>query len=399
MNGNGGRWLFVVACLVAVAAVVQNYRFDAADGQLRIAASTFGSEANSLRTKIAELRGGQTAYLATGQGPEFWMRRVTDLSNEIESGISRLKTAAQTTEAQTQLTAATSALTELLAIDKRARQALDSEQRFLASDIVFAEGLTPAQALVDAISGATATEATAIEARLTADSRLRLAMMPAALLLVIGAALVWSQSKPKESPASAAAAMAQMLRELPPPVKPPAPVAASPVPPKPVVPALSIDLVGTAELCVDFARVLSSDDIPALLARSADVLNASGIVVWVSTEEGGSLVPALWHGYPDRVIAKLGKLESSADNITSVCFRSGRPQSMPGVGQPGATSAIAVPLVTSEGCHGVLSAELQAAKPASEAVAVARIIAAQLASMTASPAVGSSTSDPVIAMG
>jgi hypothetical protein len=396
MNGNGGRWLFVVACIVAVAAIVQDYRFDLTHARLRASAMNFSSEANSLRIKIAELRGGQTAYLATGQGPEFWMRRVTDLANEVESGIGRLKTDAQTSEAGTQLTTASSALTELLTIDKRARQAIDNDQRFLASDIVFAEGLTPAQGLVDSISAASIAETNALEARLTRDGRLRLAMMPAAVLLVIGAAFVWIQTrKPKESPASAAAAMAQMLRDLPPPVKPSAVATATvtPVPPKPLpppVPVPTVDLTNTAELCVDLARVLSGDDVPALLARASDVLNASGVVVWVSNDEGGALVPALWHGYSDRVIGKLGSLESTADNITSVCFRTGRPQAMPGVGQPGATSAIAVPLVTADGCHGVLSAELQVAKPSPEAVAVARIIAAQLASMTAAAATGSS---------
>jgi hypothetical protein len=401
MNGNSGRWLFVAACLVAVAAVVQDYRFDAAHRHLRGSAADFTQESQALRTKVAELRGGQTAYLATGQGPEFWMRRVTDLSNDIESGISRLKAEARTAEAGTGLTAASSALVELLAIDKRARQALDGDQRFLASDIVFAEGLTPTQALVDALSSASAAESAAIEAKLASDGRLRLAMMPSALMLVIGAGLVWAQSKRKESPASAAAAMAQMLRELPPPVKTAAPSAAPPTaaPPKPAPATPSVDLVGTAELCVDLARVLSSDDIPALLSRAAGVLNATGIVVWVSSETSDALVPALWHGYSDRVIGGLGALDTSTENITAVCFRSGRPQSVTGVGQPGAASAIAVPLVTAEGCHGVLSAELQVAKPANEAVAIARIIAAQLASMTVATAASAASGDPAVALG
>ncbi len=391
MNGNSGRWLFVAACVIAIAAVVQDYRFDAQGGSSRAALTSLNQEAASLRAKIAELRGGQTAYLATGQGPEFWMRRVTDLANEIESSLGRLRSLVHSSEASSQLTSASTALTELLSIDKRARQALSNDQRFLASDIVFAEGLGPTQTLVDAVTSAVAGESAAVDAQLKTQGQLRLAMMPAALLVVIGAGLVWGLSKPKESPASAAATTAQMLRDLPPPVKVTAPAIASTpvVPSKPAIAPATIDLSDAAELCVDLARVLSRDDVPALLDRAAGVLNASGIVVWVSSEAGDSLMPALWHGYSDRVIGKLGNLDATADNITSVCFRTGRPQSMPGVGQPGATSAIAVPLVTADGCHGVLSAELQIAKPAAEAVDLARIIAAQLAAMTAPAATAS----------
>jgi hypothetical protein len=210
--------------------------------------------------------------------------------------------------------------------------------------------------------------------------------MPVSLLLVIGAGVAGAFARPPETAASAAAAVAQMLRDLPPPVKPPAPSmtsAPAPKPPAPV-PALSAnDLTEAADLCVDLSRVLSSEDVPALLGRASNVLGATGLVVWVADERGDSLVPALWHGYSERVVAKMGPLDAGGDNITSVCFRTGRPQSMPGVGQPGATSAIAIPLVTAAGCHGVMAAELTAARPPVEGVALARIIAAQLAAMVA----------------
>ncbi len=387
MRKNGARWLFVVCCLLAIGALVQDFRFDASSHQARTAALRVEREIGSLRSTLAELRGGQTAYLATGQGPDFWMRRVSDLAVQMESGLSRLRSQVESSEAQTQLAAAKTALADLLAIDARARQAIAGDQRFLASDIVFAEGLNTTQTVFDALSHAAEAETTSLETRLVSEARVRLALTSAALLLVMvaGLALAQSQRQPA-SPASAAATMAQMLRDLPPPVRvPAAPPAAQPPPMQAVasvVPSVSeADLTEAAELCVDLARVLDARDIPALLGRVAKALGATGVVVWVVNRPGDTLSPALSHGYSDRVVAKLGQLDAAADNLTSVCFRTLRPQSMPGVGQPGATSAIAVPLVTADGCTGVLAAELEVAKPAAESLALARIIAAQFATM------------------
>jgi FtsP/CotA-like multicopper oxidase with cupredoxin domain len=151
---------------------------------------------------------------------------------------------------------------------------------------------------------------------------------------------------------------------------------------------------------VDLARVMDSRDIPALLGRAANALEASGVVIWVASGDGQSLVPALTHGYSSKVVSRLGSLEVAADNITSACFRSARPQTMAGVGQPGATSAVAVPLITADGCNGVLAAELRVAKPPMEVMALARIIAAQFAAMVtpaeaAAPSPTASADSPV----
>jgi hypothetical protein len=388
MKQSGAKWLFVVCCLLAAGALVQDFRFDASARQARTAALRVERDIGSLRATLAELRGGQTAYLATGQGPDFWMRRVTDLATQMESGLGGLRGLVGSPEAQSQVSAAETALADLLSIDKRARQAIETEQRFLASDVIFAEGLNTTQVLADALLTVAVAENAALDAQIVRDARIRLALTTAALLLVIVAGLTLAQAQRQPaSPASAAATMAQMLRELPPPVRAaPLPSASTPIsavrqPLSAVSPGSAADLTEAAELCVDLARVLDAKDIPALLGRAAGVLDATGVVVWVVNRQGDTLAPVLSHGYSDRVISKLGRLDVAADNITSVCFRTMRPQTMPGVGQPGTTSAIAVPLVTAEGCNGVIAAELQAARPADQCVAIARIIAAQFATM------------------
>jgi hypothetical protein len=92
----------------------------------------------------------------------------------------------------------------------------------------------------------------------------------------------------------------------------------------------------------------------------------------------------LTHGYPERILMRLGALQVDADNMTSLAYRSMRAQVVNGSG-PGAAGAIAVPLVTPAGCVGVLSAELRRHQPRPETLSLARIISAQLAALV-SPA-------------
>src|SRR5205085_5352848 len=109
------------------------------------------------------------------------------------------------------------------------------------------------------------------------------------------------------------------------------------------------------------ARVLDGRDVPALLERTVKVLGAKGVVLWVIDTSGTFLRPLLLHGYPEKIVKRLGQLQVDADNLTSLAFRSLQPQSVNG-NAPDTFGAIAVPLVTGTGCVGVLAAELQRAK-------------------------------------
>lgn len=144
----------------------------------------------------------------------------------------------------------------------------------------------------------------------------------------------------------------------------------------------TVSLPDAADLCVDLARVMDSRDVPALLERLAQVIDAKGVIVWTVDSDGSVLRPSLAHGYPDKVLNRLGTLDVDADNVTSLAFRSVRPQTMAGA-SPGAAGAVAVPLVTSAGCSGVLAAELRDTQPAPERLALTRIVAAQFATLIA----------------
>jgi hypothetical protein len=128
---------------------------------------------------------------------------------------------------------------------------------------------------------------------------------------------------------------------------------------------------------VDLGRILDGRDLPGLMARAAGVLEAKGLVLWVS--EGSVLRPSVAHGYSDRVLQRMGTLPIDGDNVTSLAFRSLQPQVVRGSFD--GHGALAVPLITSSGCVGVLAAEVQGAKPGDTRFAVARMIAAQLSTI------------------
>ena len=170
-----------------------------------------------------------------------------------------------------------------------------------------------------------------------------------------------------------------MLKNLPPPVKPPPPpvIATAPM----AVPVTSsATLLEAAELCADLARLSDGRDVPALVERAAKVLDAKGMVLWTADPGGAVLKPSVSHGYSDKVLTRLGPLLIDSDNVTSLAFRSMRPQTMTSA-VPGNSSALAVPLVTANGCVGVLAAEIKQNRSSSELMPLAKIIAAQFAAL------------------
>jgi hypothetical protein len=274
-----------------------------------------------------------------------------------------------------------------MTIDARARDQIRADQRLLAGDIVLNDGLDDTQRMATELAGARTAESLAATAAAVKIARIRFGLNVLAALAALG--LVWLASRrpaAAQTAASSAAQTAQMLRDLPPPVKASVagatPAVARPIVTAPVAPPPAVNLPDAAELCVDLARVMDTRDVPTLLERAASVLGAKGVIVWMADGSGLLLRPTLTHGYSDRVITRLDTLEVAAENVTSLSFRSMRPQVMNGAAA-GSAGAVAVPLITAAGCTGVLSAETRESKPAPETIAVARILAAQFATLIA----------------
>jgi hypothetical protein len=124
-----------------------------------------------------------------------------------------------------------------------------------------------------------------------------------------------------------------------------------------------VDLAAAARLCSDLARVKDASQLPELLGRAAELLDASGIVLWILGPEGTVLRPAASVGYSDHTLAKMKALSGRSDNAVSVAFRLGRMEVVSGTKER--NGAVVVPVVTVNGCAGAMAAEIRhGGKPA-----------------------------------
>jgi hypothetical protein len=333
--------------------------------------------------------------VATGQDPSFWLTHGAELAAQIDAGINRLRTASTSADARVRYDAALGALTDLNRIDARARELVRKDQRFAASDLIFIDAVDASERVATELTAARTAERQASDLVLARTGRLRLGVNGLALgFLLIVALFFWRMAgrAMAEFRAEVAHPLQLDLREelhepepLPlatpqrpaPAVRPPAPAAPINVD---LVPQTDLNLAAAAELCVDLARVMDGRDVPGLVERAATVLDAKGLIVWVADASGAMLRPALTHGYSDKILSKLGVLAIDADNVTSLAFRSMRTQMVTGA-QPGDPGAIAAPLITPSGCVGVLAAEVNHTTPDKARLSVARMIAAQFATI------------------
>jgi hypothetical protein len=377
MRKRGVGLLLILTFIIGAGTVFQDFRFDNSLARERASGLALDRAFGSMSEELAQLRAGQAGYVASGQGPAFWMTRVSEIVASLGTELSTQRAATTTAEARSRYESASVALDDLDAIDKRARASLAQGDKLIASDLLFMDSRTAADKLTAEISAVRALELQASETRLERLGRLRFAMNATAIGFLLLVAMFLGRSAPAAQ-AKPEPTTFQMLRDLPPPVKT-AP-AAPPAPPVPAPVARTINLAAAADLCVDLARVIDGQDVPALVERAANVLEAKGVVLWVSDATGTRLHPSIAHGYPDKILAKLAPLQIDSDNVTSLAFRSMKPQVMSST-TVGASGAIAAPLITSSGCVGVLAAEIRQNKPGADVLPVASIIAAQLAAL------------------
>ena len=172
-----------------------------------------------------------------------------------------------------------------------------------------------------------------------------------------------------------------------PPVAAPAPATA--LAPVQEAPAFTRDLDAIAGLCTALARVVDRNEIQELLQEAAQELNAIGIIIWTWDTIADELRPAFVHGYSSRVLAQLPPVRREADNVTAAAFRSGQTCEMKGSSD--ASGALVVPLLTAEGCAGVLALELQ---PGAAHTRSNRAVATILAAVLGQLVTRSKTSEP-----
>jgi len=113
--------LVVLSLVIAALTLIQDVRFDLSLARGRVAALAIEHDVAAVETSLAAWRAAQAGYVATGQGPSFWVKRAAERSTEIEATIVRLHSNTASTTAKAQYDLATSALGALNDIDGRAR--------------------------------------------------------------------------------------------------------------------------------------------------------------------------------------------------------------------------------------------------------------------------------------
>src|SRR3954466_12779999 len=81
------------------------------------AADVFNAKARSTSRGILELRAAQQAYVATGQGEDFWAARVTTTLANVKEGLAGLRSAAISTDGQAALDAAQGSIQDFAQMD------------------------------------------------------------------------------------------------------------------------------------------------------------------------------------------------------------------------------------------------------------------------------------------
>ena len=369
-------------------------------GRMRLAAQQSDALATDAIFELIDLRSSLHAYVAPGQGEAFWAGRAQGQMASLHGRLRELEPAS--TAANHPLTTAMASLDGLAAVEARARASVRDSQSLVAGDIIFTEARDLIDSAARDLSDARQAMARATSAReagmANEQSLLAGALMAAwifALILLVPvprrevAAVVQPvvtteqgglslhlrdmTSSPPPNRERSAAAVA--------PVAPAAPVAApapAPVPPAALVAPVAV-LESLASLCADIARVSDVGELGPLLGRTAALVGARGVVVWLAAGGGQELVPAVSHGYDENMLARLGPIAIDDHNLTAAAFRTEEAGITPAQDeQPG---AVAVPLLSASGANGVLAAELLAETNPGRSAALAGIIAAQLAAL------------------
>jgi hypothetical protein len=376
----------------------------------------FDHDARETATAIADLRAAQQAYVAAGQGVDFWMPEAAGLQAQVTGSIDSLRASAESSEARASLMEAASTINEFANVDKQARDYIRFGQPLMAGDVVFTEGKATASTAARLVESSRLAEHRAIDAFESGFRRRQAVAIGAAAVFGALVMIVLALAEPSRREDAVedagnrvamtpAAATGELLlrpgtgagasaRTATPSASsrgkaPGSP--AGPTPSRPSVPTLR----AAADLCTEFNRVNDPAELPKLLEHAARMMDASGLVVWLGSARGGDLRPVLAHGYSDQVLARMATVSRSADNAAGIAYRTGTLQIV--VNRPGVSNgAIVAPLLAAEGCIGAFSAETPNGSEAAESVqALASLVAAQLAGILAGSAAVAHPETPV----
>ena len=387
------------------------------------ATRTFDEAVQAIERGILTLRASQPAYASANQPADRWITKVAGELETLRANVQSMRSGATTAAGQAALDRVAASLDDFGKSNVRAAAYARSGDRGLASDVVFGEGLEQTNAALESIAQARAAELPGREATASVfRSRQAFAAAAGAAASVLVVLLLVPVARNRQDEAPAVVQKSAEPTKQPdrghdvnlgsgvvsPPRTAAEPTLSSLAPPEApaeqeneVAPAVSIEPVpapafafvpvradtdfgGVASLCVDLARVVDTRALPSLLDRTAELLDASGIILWIADPDGRELNPIFAQGYPQQLVNRLGTIPRDAENATAAAFRTSLLQTVMADDISG--GAIAAPLVTAGGCVGVMAAEVRHdSERQDQKLAAATIVAAQLATLVGPP--------------
>ena len=241
------------------------------------------------------------------------------------------------------------------------RDYLRSEQPLMAADIIFTEGSDAAATAGRQVETARLAEHQAFD-RYAADMRRQQAITigaAAAVLVLVVLLLIPIRRVPAVEDSLDATTSSYSIA---PSQSPPRAAAAPAESSSPTTGALFNSAADLRHRLRPGSRPRGTD---ADSGRAADLLDASGLMVWIGTTLAGIRRPVLAHGYSSQMIARIPPVPRSADNAAATAYRTGALQIV--LSRPGVSSgAVVAPILSADGCIGALSAEIRGGGETSE---------------------------------
>jgi hypothetical protein len=367
---------------------------------------TFDRQARDASDALGDARASEQAYVAAGRGGAFWMSKVSAITHAVTRTIDGLRRSASSANARAALDEAAAAIAEFTAVDQRAREYLTSSEPLMASDVIFTEGAERAAVGARKIESARLAEHQyfdAFEARLRRQEAMAAGGAGAFTIFAVLLLAPIRRQPSTGEPEGVKTALQPAVAVNPPGVdRADSSMLALNLPREERVSVPQSAAVGpimrsAADLATEFGRVRDLQDLSRLLGRAADLIDASGVVVWMGNTSGGDLRPVISHGYSPQVAARMPLVPRNADNAAAAAYRTGTMQivlSRPG----GSNGAIVAPILVADGCVGAFSAEIRSGGETSETVqALATMSAALLAPIVPMAAMAADQSQPATA--
>jgi len=374
-----------IACLVVGVLVTAGLAFRAFQDEssltkIRQDAATADRAVDETAELLLDLRASLHAYVAPGQGLPFWGKRAQETIETLKQKLQTLDEMLAPVGGSMQ--ESLDGVDQLVAAEQRARTYVSRDEMQLAGDVIFTE-------IRDILAAAT-TQVQSLRTTLRGDSDRRAASLRSEQLILAGAAIVvWiaiallflpSETKPvAKDPGQWRSELKETLKKPAP--APPVVTPVAPAPPGPAGPVIELSAIKTtSEICADLSALADTGALQGVLERVSTLLNATGLIVWVASNDGSTLSPVATYGFDPKLVARIGKIPKESANLTAAAFRENAPRMSAATGTTPA--ALAVPMVGPTGPAGVLSIELKSGQAVEEAkVALAAIVAAQLSTL------------------